>query len=85
MTSNLPKSIRKFIRLEKARIRVQFFDQKKQEEMITELYKKLSSQPVIQTKAQGEPKKEEKKTTLKAEEKKAKAPVKAKKEKTSKK
>jgi len=37
----LPKSIKKFIRLEKARIRVAFFDFKKQEEMIRELYSKF--------------------------------------------
>lgn len=36
--SGLPRSTRKFIRLEKARIRAQFFDIKKQEEMIRELY-----------------------------------------------
>lgn len=37
----LPKSIRKFIRLEKTRIREQFFDVQKQKEMIQELYKKF--------------------------------------------
>lgn len=40
--SGLPRSIRKFIRLEKARIRAQFFDVKKQEEMINELYNRFS-------------------------------------------
>ena len=40
-TLNLTKSTRKFIRLEKARIRRQFFDVKKQEELISELYKRF--------------------------------------------
>jgi len=35
------KSVRKFIRSEKARIRRQFFDVKKQEELIKEVYLKL--------------------------------------------
>ena len=38
----MPKSIRKFIRTEKARIRRQFLDAKKQEELIKEMYNKLS-------------------------------------------
>lgn len=38
----MPKSIRKFIRKEKARIRREVLDIKKQEELITELYKRLS-------------------------------------------
>ncbi len=41
MEYNLTKSTRKFIRSEKARIRRQFLDFKKQEELITELYKKI--------------------------------------------
>jgi hypothetical protein len=36
----LPKSIRKFIRREKARIRREVLDIKEQEELINELYKK---------------------------------------------
>lgn len=39
--SGLPRSVRKFIRLEKARIRAQFFDFKKQEELIKELYERI--------------------------------------------
>jgi hypothetical protein len=35
------KSIRKFIRTQKAQIRRQFLDVKKQEEMIKEMYNKL--------------------------------------------
>jgi hypothetical protein len=42
MLKKMTKSTRKFIRTEKARIRRQFLDVKKQEEMIAELYKKLS-------------------------------------------
>lgn len=38
----MTKSIKKFIRREKSRIRKLFLDVKKQEEMIAELYKKLS-------------------------------------------
>ena len=38
----LPKSIRKFIRLEKAKIRRQFWDVKKQEELIKDMYNKLT-------------------------------------------
>ena len=39
--TQLKSSDRKFIRTEKARIRRQFLDFKKQEEMINELYKRL--------------------------------------------
>ena len=42
LMKKMPKSIRIFIRKEKARIRRQFFDVKKQNEMIAEIYKKLS-------------------------------------------
>jgi len=41
MTSNLPGSIRKFIRKEKARIRRQVWDIVKQEELIKQLYNNL--------------------------------------------
>ena len=43
--NTIRKSDKKFIRREKARIRVQFLDVKKQEEMVTELYKKFLQQP----------------------------------------
>lgn len=36
------KSVKKFIRTQKAQIRRQFFDAKKQAEMIAEMYKKLN-------------------------------------------
>ena len=39
------KSDKKFIRHEKARIRRQFFDTKKQKELIDELYKRFSGKP----------------------------------------
>ena len=42
MKKKLPKSIRKFIRREKARIRREVFNLKKQEELINELYQKPS-------------------------------------------
>lgn len=37
----LPKSIRKYIRKEKARIRREFFDLEEQKKQIAELYKKF--------------------------------------------
>jgi hypothetical protein len=40
--TKLPKSIRKFIRTQKAQIRRQFWDVKKQEELIKEMYNKLN-------------------------------------------
>jgi hypothetical protein len=41
MTTRLPKSIRKFIRKEKARIRKEVLDKKEQERLIQELYQKF--------------------------------------------
>jgi hypothetical protein len=41
--SSLPKSLRKYIRNEKARIRRQFLDLAKQKEMINNLYQKVYS------------------------------------------
>ena len=41
MRKKLPKSIRKYIRKEKARIRREVLDLKKQEELISELYQKF--------------------------------------------
>jgi len=38
---NLPKSIRSFIRSEKARIRREILDSQKQQEAISEMYKKF--------------------------------------------
>lgn len=38
----MPRSARKFIRREKARIRRQVFDVKKQEELINQLYNKFN-------------------------------------------
>ena len=40
----MPRSIRKFIRREKARIRREVLDIKKQEELISQLYKKTSKE-----------------------------------------
>lgn len=50
----LPKSLRKYIRREKARIRREVFDTEEQEKLINELYKKL----LPQTSAKVEKKKE---------------------------
>jgi len=44
MERKLPKSIRKYIRKEKARIRREVLDLKKQEELISELYQKFLRQ-----------------------------------------
>ncbi len=44
MKRNMPNSLRKFVRKEKARIRREFLDYKKQEELIEELYKKLTNE-----------------------------------------
>lgn len=41
MVKKLPKSLRKYIRQEKARIRRETSDIKKQKELIDELYKKI--------------------------------------------
>jgi len=38
MSKEMPRSIKKFIRRGKARIRKQFFDAKKQQELIKQLY-----------------------------------------------
>jgi len=44
-TKRLPKSLRKHIRTEKARIRREVLDFKKQEELIAELYQKFFKTP----------------------------------------
>ncbi len=41
MLKKLPKSVKKYIRREKARIRRQFFDVKEQEKLIQELYQRF--------------------------------------------
>lgn len=46
-TKKLAKSIRIFIRNQKAQIRRQFLDVKKQEEMIKEMYAKLSPKVIV--------------------------------------
>jgi len=47
MKKKLPKSIRKYIRQEKARIHREIFDIKEQEKLIDELYKKVIKSPKI--------------------------------------
>ena len=42
MEKRMSNSVRKFIRRQKAQIRRQFFDVKKQEELIKEMYLKLN-------------------------------------------
>lgn len=51
----LPKSVRKFIRFQKASIRRQFLDFKKQEEMISQLYGRFSQKPIVENTAKKEP------------------------------
>ena len=48
MFKKLPNSTRKFVRLEKARIRRDILDPKKQEEMIEEVYNKIFNKQPIQ-------------------------------------
>lgn len=59
--NTLKKSEKKFIRLEKARIRRQFFDIKKQEEMIDQLYKKFIKLPRKRAESHAESRGNEKK------------------------
>jgi hypothetical protein len=47
MKNNLPKSTKKFIRREKARIHQEIFDQKEQKKLIDELYQKVIKSPKI--------------------------------------
>lgn len=58
MPRTLKKSDKKFIRLEKSRIRKKFWDVKKQEEAIDELYKRMTGDPTAKA---VEPKKPAKK------------------------
>ncbi len=44
--AKMPKSVRKFIRLEKSRIRRDVLDYKKQEEMIKEIYNRFNEKAV---------------------------------------
>ncbi len=46
MFKKMPKSVRKFIRSEKARIRRQILDIKKQEEEIAKLYEKFNKKVI---------------------------------------
>ena len=57
----MPKSIRKFIRKEKARIRRDVLDIKEQGDKITQLYQRF-----LKTKDKDKPKKTQKNRTLKA-------------------
>jgi len=57
----MPKSIRKYIRKEKARIRREVLDLKEQEEMINKMYQNILNKPENKTKSVKEDKKTEKK------------------------
>ena len=46
--SRLPRSQRKYIRQEKARIRREVFDLKKRQELINQLYEKFLKKPVLE-------------------------------------
>ena len=78
--NTIRKSDKKFIRLEKARIRRQFLDVKKQEELIDNLYKKFLTDPKkleVKTKeGLSLPAEEPKKTEVKKESKATKRTVK---------
>ncbi|MEK7562451.1 MAG: hypothetical protein AAB509_02110 [Patescibacteria group bacterium] len=60
------KSVKKFIRAQKALIRRQFFDVKKQNEMIKGLYSKLLEKPEHLVEKIKEVKKEDKKPKVKS-------------------
>ena len=45
----MSNSVRKFVRTQKAQIRRQFWDVKKQTEAINEMYAKLASKPAVKT------------------------------------
>jgi len=68
--NTIKKSDKKFIRREKARIRGQFLDVKKQEELIGELYKKMLELPTYEAKQEKPEKQQEKKEAKKQEPKK---------------
>lgn len=60
MKNKFPKSIRKYIRSEKARIRREVFDFKKQTELINELYLRLLEKKKPKTKEEPKEKPKEK-------------------------
>lgn len=80
MSKKLPKSIRKHIRKQKAQIARKFTDEEAQKEAINQLYESFA-RPLNNTKTEGAPVKEEKKS---AETKKEKAPKKVEKKKPAK-
>lgn len=73
MNKNLTDSQRKFIRLEKSKIRKKFWDVKKQEEAITELYKRVSGDPTAKVEVAKKPVKKVVKVDQKSQQKKSKA------------
>ena len=70
MEKRLPKSIRKYIRKEKARIRKQVFSIEEQEKLIDNLYKRFLKEPSKESKSKEtkEIKKRETKKELKKKE-----------------
>lgn len=70
----MPNSLRKFIRMEKARIRREVLDTKDQERLILELYKKVIRKPKEQKEESKKP--EEKLKEKKVSEKKQKSSLK---------
>lgn len=68
--NHLKKSDKKFIRLEKARIRAGVLDLKKQEELITKLYERFFTKPKVESEKIVEPKKPDTKIEIKKEDKK---------------
>ncbi len=65
--NQIKKSDKTFIRKEKARIRSQFLDKKKQEELINNLYKKILGQPEVKVAGEMTPKEEPKEVAVKKE------------------
>lgn len=58
MKKKLPRSIRKYIRKEKARIRREVFDLKEQDSLISKIYEKLFKKPEVKKEESQKPKKE---------------------------
>lgn len=69
MNKELNKSDKKFVRLEKAKIRKKFWDVKKQEEVIAELYKRMQGDPTAKIEEQKKPVKKAKVVDQKSKQK----------------
>jgi len=71
--NKLPKSVRKYIRREKARIRREVWNFSKREKLISELYQKIFEKPTLPDVPKKERKVKEPKPTKKVKQKEAKS------------